>query len=79
MIYRLYGEEKSTHFWMEWLSMEYTVVKNGKIFNWVDILVFNIFQKIQEAPGMKKPSFYMSTYLIDAICSTIHFPAFGWN
>jgi hypothetical protein len=79
MICILYSEEKSTQFWMEWLPMAYKVVKTGKIFNWVDILVFNIFHKFQEAPGMKKPSFYMSAYLIDAICSTIHFPSFGWK
>jgi len=29
MICRLYGEEKSTHFHMEWLSMYYTIVNMG--------------------------------------------------
>jgi hypothetical protein len=28
---------------------------------------------------MKKPSFYMSAYLIYVICSAINFPSFGWN
>jgi hypothetical protein len=79
MICRLYGEEKSTHFHMEWMPMAYTVVKTGKIFNWVDILTFNIFQNVKNSPGMKNPSFYMSAYLIDVVCSSIQFPTFGWS
>jgi hypothetical protein len=69
MICRLYGEETNTHFWMEWFPMDYTMVKTGQVFNWENILAFNIFNRAKEAPGMKKPGFYMSSYLIDAICS----------
>jgi hypothetical protein len=28
---------------------------------------------------MKKPTFYMSAYLTYAICSSVQFPAFGWD
>jgi hypothetical protein len=38
MICRLYGEETSTHFLMEWFMMAYTMVKIGKVFNWAHIL-----------------------------------------
>jgi hypothetical protein len=75
MLRRLYGKEKSTHFQMEWLPMAYTIVKMGQVFNWEEILTFNIFLNMKNIPGMKKPCFYMSAYLIDAIYSSIQFPA----
>jgi hypothetical protein len=59
--------------------MAYTMVKKGQVFNWAHMLAFNIFQKAKEAPGMKKPSFFILAYIIDAICSVVHFPTFGWN
>jgi hypothetical protein len=78
MIYRLYGEETSTHFRMEWFLMAYTVAKTGKAFNWANILSFSIMNRTWEAQGMKNPIFYMTTYLIDAICVAHKFPAFNW-
>jgi hypothetical protein len=59
--------------------MTYTMVKIGKVFNSAHILAFNIFHKDKESLGMKKPRFFMSSYLIDVICSSIHFPAFIWD
>jgi hypothetical protein len=73
MLSRLYGEEKSTHFQMEWIPMAYTVVKTEHVFNWAKILTFNIFHNMKNVPGMKKPCFYMFAYLIDAIFSSMQF------
>jgi hypothetical protein len=56
--------------------MTNTIVNTRKIFHWVDILVFNIFDKFQEASGMKKPSLYMSSYLVYTTCCAIHFSTF---
>jgi hypothetical protein len=79
MLNRLYGEEKCTHFQTDWLPMAHTIVKTGQVFNWEEILTFNICLNVKNVPGMKNPCFYMSTYLIDAICSSIPFPNLGWN
>jgi hypothetical protein len=76
---RLYGEEKSTHFQIDWLPLARIIIKTGHIFNWADILAFNIFLHAKNLPGMKKPCFYMSSYMIDAIFSSIQFPELGWN
>jgi hypothetical protein len=43
MLLRLYEEDKSTHFQMEWFPMTNIVVNTEKVFNWADILAFNIF------------------------------------
>jgi hypothetical protein len=78
MICRLYDEETNTHFRMEWFLMAYTVAKTGKAFNWASILSFNITNQVQDPQGMKNNGFYMTTYLIDAICVANRFPAFNW-
>jgi hypothetical protein len=79
MLNQLYGEEKSTHFQTDWLPLAHTIVKMGQVFNWEDILAFNICLHMKNIPGMRKPCFYMSSYLIDAICSSIQFIDLGWN
>jgi hypothetical protein len=61
------------------LSVAHTIVKTGQVFNWDDILDFNICLKVKNIPGMRKPCFYMSSYLIDVVCSSIPFPNLGWN
>jgi len=43
MLYRLYGEEKSKHFQIDWIPLAHIVVKTRHIFNWEDILAFKIF------------------------------------
>jgi hypothetical protein len=77
MICRLCGEETITHFRMEWFMMAYTIVKTRKSFNWDRILSFNISTQVKEAKGMKNLGFYMTTYLIDAICVAHVFPYFN--
>jgi hypothetical protein len=79
MLNQLYGEEKSTHFQTDWLPLAHTIVKMGQVFNWEDILAFNICLHMKNIPGMRNPCFYMSTYLIDAICSSVQFIDLRWN
>jgi len=78
-ICRLYDKENNTHFIMEWFSMDYMVVKKSQDFNWENILSFNIVNHVQDPKAMKNSGFYMSSYLIDAICSTNSFPTFSWS
>jgi hypothetical protein len=59
--------------------MSYTVVKTEQVFDWENILDFNIINQDMEAPCMKNPNFYMKTYLIYAIFSAHHFPTFEWS
>jgi hypothetical protein len=79
MICRLYGEEKRTHFQIDWLPLEHTIVKTSQVFNREDILTFNICIHMKNIPGMKKPCFYMSAYIIDAIFSFVQFFDLGWS
>ena len=46
---------------------------------WVEISSFHIFLNTKNILGRKKPCFYMSTYLIDVIYSSIQFPILQWD
>jgi len=78
MIWRLYDEETSTHFRMEWFLMAYTLTKIKKAFNWASILSFIITNIVQDPQGIKNHGFYMTTFLIDAIFISNRFLAFNW-
>jgi hypothetical protein len=70
-------KEKSTHFQTDWLPLAHTIVKTGQVFNWEDILAFNICLHMKNIPGMKKPCFYMSSYLVDVIVPPCNFLTLG--
>jgi hypothetical protein len=77
MLCQLYGEDKSTHFKIDWLPQAHIIVKTRQVFNWENILAFNICLHMNNILGIKKPCFYISTYLIDAICSSMQFIDLG--
>jgi hypothetical protein len=57
MLCHLYREEKCTHFQIVWLNLAHNIIRMGHIFNWVDILSFNVCLHVNNLPGMKKPCF----------------------
>jgi hypothetical protein len=81
MLCRLYGEKDSLKFKLGWVPLIHHILK-GKIFNWAHILSANIQQEVkksQEAPLRIFPRFFMSGYLIDAVCAVTPFPLLSWN
>jgi hypothetical protein len=78
MICRLYGEEKCTHFKLEWTPIAHYVAEKGHVFNWAQLLSINIFETTKGAPGPKQPGFFMSSYLLDVVCASNCFPGMGW-
>ena len=55
-----------------------TMIEKGAIFNWAKILSINMVKEVKacrEAPFDKPIWFFMSTSLMDAVCSSFHFPA----
>jgi hypothetical protein len=82
MFCRLYGEKDPQHFKLEWVPLMHQVTEKGKIFNWAQILSANIQQAVRktvEAPSGFGVGFFMSAYLIDAICPKTPFPLMKWN
>jgi hypothetical protein len=51
------------------------VIEEGVLFNWVEILSSNMAQEIRackEEPPDRSIVFFMSSYLLDTICSYFH-------
>jgi hypothetical protein len=81
MTCRLFGSEDTAHFYVQWVPLIFRVAE-GCSFNWAKILSDNLFNKIteyQEKKAAGKPSgFYMSAYIMDAICARTPFPLMKW-
>jgi hypothetical protein len=81
MACRLFGWEDTAHFYIQWVPLIYRVAE-GFSFNWAKMLSDSLFNRITEYREKKaagKPAgFYMSAYIMDAICSLTPFPLMKW-
>jgi hypothetical protein len=82
MTCRLYEREDTTHFFLPWVPLIYTVAE-GYSFDWAKMLSDSLTSRIteyrmQKASG-KAASFFMSAYLMDAVCSMTPFPLMNWS
>jgi hypothetical protein len=82
MLCRLYGKKDSNHFSAEWTPL-LEEVSEGRSFNWHKILSDNITSEITKYQTARSRgqtvAFYMSAYIIDAICFKTPFPLMNWN
>jgi len=77
MTCQLFGREDTTHFYIAWVPLIFRVAE-GCSFNWEKILLDSLFNRVTEYREQKAsggPSaFFMSAYIMDAICSMTPFP-----
>jgi hypothetical protein len=81
MTCRLFGREDTLHFYISWVPLMFRVVE-GCSFNWAKILSDSVANRVteyreQKASG-RPSSFFMSAYIMDAICSMTPFPLMNW-
>jgi hypothetical protein len=78
----IFGRKDSAHFLLAWVPIMHEVEK-GLSFNWAKMLSDNMAKEIKEYQSMKakgKPApFYMSAYIMDAICFMTPFPLMSWS
>ena len=82
MFCRLYGLSNCSSFKVQWVPMANHILLTGHSFNWVQILSFNLreeIEKYEKTPTNRKPSFYMSGFVMDAFCASTAFSALNWN
>jgi hypothetical protein len=82
MLCRMFGKKNPTHFTIEWVPIIHEVVE-GYTFDWGKMLSDNLAKQIgdyktQKSKGEHAP-FYMSTYIMDAICFRTPFPLMNWS
>lgn len=84
MLCRLYGLLNNTKFSIEWVPLIDACV-NSHIMNWATILSNNLATAISEYRQKRStsienlPPFYLSAYIMDAICFCTMFPIMGWK
>lgn len=84
MLCRIFSKLDSTRFSRDWVPLFDTIV-NSSILNWADILSNYLVRHITEyrnniSVSLREiPQFYMSAYVMDAICFTSNFPTMGWK
>jgi hypothetical protein len=78
---RLFGKMSPTHFLVEWVSIMHEVAE-GFAFNWAKRLSDNLAKEIAKYKTTKSKGhpapFYMSVYIMDAICFMMPFPLMNW-
>ena len=82
MFCRLYGLPNCSLFKKKWVPMENHVLLTSDSFNWAQILFCNLqeeIEKYQRTPSKRKPSFYMSRFIIDAFGACSCFPELNWD
>jgi hypothetical protein len=81
MTCQLFGREDTMHFYIQWVPLIFRVAE-GSSFNWARILSDSLFNRVieyQEQKAAGRPSsFFMSAYVMDAICSIMPFPLMNW-
>jgi hypothetical protein len=82
MTSRLYGREDTAHCFLPWVPLMH-IVAEGYSFDWEKLLSDSLTSRIteyrtQKASG-KDASFFMSTYLMEKICSMMHFHLMNWS
>jgi hypothetical protein len=81
MTCRLFGREDTSHFYIAWVPLMFRVTE-GCSFNWAKILSDSLAKWVteyQEQKASGRPSsFFMSAYIMDAVCSMTPFPLMSW-
>jgi hypothetical protein len=82
MTCRLYGREDTSHFFIAWVPLMFRVAE-GCSFNWAKMLSDSLANRVTEYREQKEngrpSSFFMSAYIMDAICSMTPFPLMSWG
>jgi hypothetical protein len=81
MTCRLFGREDTSHFFIAWVPLMFRVAEDCS-FNWAKILSDSLANRVTEYREQKESgrssSFFMSAYIMDAICSMTPFPLMSW-
>jgi hypothetical protein len=80
----LYGKKDCSRLSEAWMPLAYTMEISRSIFNWGAIISKQLSTIIEQARNQNLrdvPSFYMASYLLDAICARNIFSGIGliWN
>jgi hypothetical protein len=82
MTCRLYGREDTSHLFLPWVPLIFRVAE-GCSFDWEKMLSDSLTSRVTEYRAQKESgktsSFFMSAYIMDAVCFLTPFPLMSWS
>jgi hypothetical protein len=82
MLCRSFSKKSPTHFPAEWVPLLHKETE-GYSFNWDKILSDNMAKEVMDYQTIRSEgrpvAFYMSAYIMDAICFSTPFPLMNWS
>jgi hypothetical protein len=61
----------------KWIIIIYEIITSGSTLNWGELISSNL--DVQLMKVQKDRQFYMSSYLMNVMCSSLEFPSLGWK
>ena len=73
----MFERKDSSSFPDKWIPIIHQVITDGSTLNWGHIILSNL--DLQLKKDKKEHKFFMSSYLLDVMCSTREYPFLGWK
>ena len=77
LLSRVFRRKDGSTFLDKWVSIIYRVMTSGVTLNWGELISSNLDNQLKKVH--KEHQFYMSTYLMDVMCTNIEFPSLEWK
>ena len=73
----MFGRKDGSSFLDKWIPIIYQIITSGSTLNWGELISSNL--DLQLKKSRKEHRYFMSSYLLDVMCSSIEFPSLGWK
>ena len=77
LLSRVFGRKDGSTFLDKWIPIIYQIITNRATLNWGELISSNLDNQLKKVH--KEHQFYMSTYLMDVMCSNHEFPSLEWK
>jgi len=77
LLSRVFGRKDGSTFLDKWIPIIYQIMTSKVTLNWGKLISSNLDNQLKKEH--KDHQFYMSTYLMDAMCASLEFPSLEWK
>ena len=77
LLWRVFGRKDGATFPNKWVPIIYQIITSRSTLNCGELISSNLDVQLRKAH--KDHQFFMSSYLINVMCSSLEFPSLGWK
>ena len=77
LLSRVFERKDGSIFSEKWIPIIYQIITSGSTLNWGELISSNLDVQLRKA--RKDHQFFMSSYLMNVMCSSLEFPSLGWK